>query len=135
LSLSIGGEIIERIGNDCPTENNLFRCPQCIKWCESFFLYVLCFRALRAHFLIQLRKFSLCIHCLKKKKVADFIKKIVYFQHLIKIKFVGGKFLKFWSSINLPWGHVKSHKKLGPIGSPVLTFIGYKQTSKVYIYI
>ena len=26
--------------------------------------------------------------------------------------------------------HVRSHKKLGPIGSAVLTFIGYKQTDK-----
>ena len=28
--------------------------------------------------------------------------------------FVGGKFLKFWSSITLSWGHVKSHTKFWP---------------------
>jgi len=36
------------------------------------------------------------------------------------------KFLKFWSFINLPWGH----ENLGPICSSVLSFIGYKQTDK-----
>ena len=36
----------------------------------------------------------------------------------------------FLPSINLHWDHVSSHKNLGPIGSAVLTLIGYKQTSK-----
>ena len=27
-------------------------------------------------------------------------------------------------------GHIKSYTKFGPIGSAVLTFIGYKQTNK-----
>ena len=33
--------------------------------------------------------------------------------------------------MNLPCGHVMSHKKkLGPIGSSVFTFIGYKQPNR-----
>ena len=40
-----------------------------------------------------------------------------YFQ---KSNFV--KFLKIWSFINLPWGHVMSPQNLGPIGSAVLKF-------------
>ena len=42
------------------------------------------------------------------------------FHNLKKSNFDGGKFLKIWSSINLPWGHARA----------VLTFIGYKQTEK-----
>jgi len=34
---------------------------------------------------------------------------------------------------NLPSRHTKSQHILGPIGSAVLTFIWYKQTSQVYI--
>ena len=34
--------------------------------------------------------------------------------------------MKIRSSLNLPRGHMRSHKKFGPIGSTVLTFIGYK---------
>ena len=36
------------------------------------------------------------------------------FQNFQKSNFDGGKFLKIRSSINLPWGHVMSHKKFGP---------------------
>ena len=32
----------------------------------------------------------------------------------MKSNFVGGKFLKFWSFINLPWGQARSNKKFGP---------------------
>ena len=38
--------------------------------------------------------------------------------------------MKFCSFINLPWGSVRSQKNLGPIGSAILTFIGYKQTNR-----
>ena len=41
------------------------------------------------------------------------------------------KFLKIQSYINLPCGH----KNLGPIGSAILTFIGYKQTNRQAKYI
>jgi len=53
----------------------------------------------------------------------------------------------FWTqifaiSLNLPWSHVRSNKKLGWIGLVVLTFIGYKRKNKtqtnkpgIYIYI
>ena len=34
------------------------------------------------------------------------------------------------SYINLPFDHVRFGKKLGPIRSAVLTFIGYKQTNR-----
>ena len=30
--------------------------------------------------------------------------------------------------MNVPWGHVRSQTKFGPIGSAVLTFKGYKRT-------
>ena len=36
------------------------------------------------------------------------------FQNFQISNFDGGKFLKIWSSINLPWDHVMSHKKFGP---------------------
>ena len=52
------------------------------------------------------------------------------FQTLMKIEF-----LKFWSFINLPWGHWGPIQIFSPIGSAVLTFIGYKQTDKQSIYI
>ena len=38
--------------------------------------------------------------------------------------------MKILTSINLPWGHARSHKNVGPIGLAVLTFIGYKHTDK-----
>ncbi len=55
-------------------------------------------------------------------------KNFVDFQNYQKSNIVRSKFKKIQSYKNLPWGHVRSHKKLGPIGSVVLTFIGYKQT-------
>ena len=71
------------------------------------------------------------------KNFADFIKRFRGFSKFSKLLFVRGKFLKIQSSINHPWCHVRSHKKLGPIGLAVLTFIGFKQTNtqtnKVYI--
>ena len=76
----------------------------------------------------------------KPKKFRGFKKKFV---DLKKYNFDEGKFLKIRSFLNLPWDHARSHKNLGPIGSAVLTSIGYKrtdrqtnrQTSKVHIYI
>ena len=56
---------------------------------------------------------------------------LYYFQILWQSNFVRGKNLKFSTSINLPWGHVKfPQKNLGPISPAVLTFNGYKQTKK-----
>ena len=52
----------------------------------------------------------------EQKKFADFSKL--------------NEFLKFWWSINLSWGHVRSHAKFNPIGSAILTFIGYKQRNE-----
>ena len=37
--------------------------------------------------------------------------------------------MKIRSSKNHPWEHVRSTKNVGPIGSTVLAFIGYKQTN------
>ena len=47
-----------------------------------------------------------------------------------KSNFFRDIFLKIRSSKNIPWNHSRSHKKLGPISSAVLTYIGYtnKQT-------
>ena len=53
-----------------------------------------------------------CEHFLKQKtkKILQIKKKeIVDFQNFQK-----GKFLKIGSSINLPWGRVRSHTKFGP---------------------
>ena len=36
------------------------------------------------------------------------------FQNFQKSNFDGGKFLKIWSLINLPWGHARFHKNCGP---------------------
>ena len=36
------------------------------------------------------------------------------FHNFQKSNFVGGNFLKIRSSINLPWGHARLHKKFGP---------------------
>jgi len=136
LSLSIGGEIIERIGNDCPTENNLFRCPQCIKWCESFFLYVLCFRALRAHFLIQLRKFSLCIHCLKKKKSCGFYKKNRVFSTFNKNKVCWRQIFEILIIYKPSLGTCEVPQKIGPDRFTRFD-VYWIQTDKqsIYIYI
>ena len=44
--------------------------------------------------------------------------------------------MKIRSSINIPWGNARSHKKtVGPFGSAVLTLIGYKQTDRQAKYI
>ena len=52
------------------------------------------------------------------RKYKYFVWKKKFFSWIIKIfwksEFFGGKFDKFWSSINLSWGHVRSHKKIGP---------------------
>ena len=37
-----------------------------------------------------------------------------HFQNFIKIKTLKHKFFKFWSFINLPWGHVRSNTKFRP---------------------
>ena len=44
--------------------------------------------------------------------------------------FVGGKFLKFLSSITFPGVMRGPLKNLDPISSVAFTFIGYKQTKK-----
>ena len=51
-------------------------------------------------------------------------------KNFTKLKTFKTHFLKFLSFVNLPCGHVMSYKKFGPIGSAVLTFIGYKQTNR-----
>jgi len=53
----------------------------------------------------------------EKKLFADFKKKIADFQEFnlfYKLKTFKTHFLKFLSFINLPCGHVMSHKKFGP---------------------
>ena len=50
----------------------------------------------------------------KKQNLADFKKSFVDFQNCQKSNFDGGKFLKTRSTINLPWGHARLHKKFGP---------------------
>ena len=42
-----------------------------------------------------------------------------------------------YCNLEHPWGHARSHKKMGPISFAVFTFIGYKQTCRqtIKIYI
>ena len=56
---------------------------------------------------------------------------------LRKSKFVGDKFLQFWASINLPWGHVNYHIKFRPdrfIRSDIYWRQTNKQTDKQSMY-
>ena len=49
------------------------------------------------------------------KYIKDFIAKFRWFSiFLWKSNFVLGQFLQFWSSMNLSWGHVRSHTKFSP---------------------
>ena len=69
------------------------------------------------------------VHIVKQKQTKNFAD----IQNFQKSYFGRGKFLKIRSSISC--GHVKSQKNLGPIGSAVLTFIGFKQTDRQAKYI
>lgn len=51
-------------------------------------------------------------------------------QNFQKSNLVGGKLLIIWLSINLPSGHVRSHKQFGPDRLTVLPFKGQKQTNR-----
>ena len=76
---------------------------------------------------------SLHTHCKTKTKqnFADFIKKnFVNSPNFQKSNFVRGRFLKNRSSINLPWGHARSHKKLGP---DRYIYLAYRAPSSVFI--
>ena len=76
---------------------------------------------------------SLYTHCKTKTKqnFADFIKKnFVNSPNFQKSNFVRGRFLKNRSSINLPWGHARSHKKLGP---DRYIYLAYRAPSSVFI--
>ena len=55
---------------------------------------------------------TLCTIKNKNKKVRGF-KKNAHFPKVSKIKKNWHKFLSFWASINLPWGHLWSHTKFG----------------------
>ena len=96
----------------------------------SIIIYIYyAFRMLHAIFYFNCEHFLFCGLHIKQN--------FVVFQNL-KIESCYGKFLKNNSSINLPWGHMRSCRKLDPIGSAVLTLIWYKQTnrhqtSKVYM--
>ena len=88
----------------------------------------------------QLWTWSFCLHFkTKKKKILRIFKKefadFQEFKFLTKLKTFKTHFFTFVSFINLPCGHVMSQKNLGPIGSPILSFIGYKQTDKPNLYI
>ena len=54
----------------------------------------------------------------RRKKFRGLLKKnsriFKIFKNFTKIKTFKHKFLKFWSFIKLPWGHVMSYTKLGP---------------------
>ena len=56
------------------------------------------------------------------------------FENFRKSNFVRGKLLKIRSSINLPWGQTKFHKKFGPDRFSRLLDTN-KQTNKLNLYI
>ena len=70
----------------------------------------------------------------RRNKFCGFLKKNSrIFKNLnsfTKLKTLKKHLFLFLSFINLPCGHVMSHKKFGLIGTAVLTFIGYKQTNR-----
>ena len=69
----------------------------------------------------------------KNKKFRGFSKKkFVDFQNFQKSNFDGGKFLKIWSSINLPWGQRDPTKNLGPITSAVLTLNQKSENIRIF---
>jgi len=70
-------------------------------------------------------------YIVQQNNFMDLIKKIVDFHKLSKSNFVRGKFWKIRSTLVISWGHARL-KKLGPIGSAVLAFIGYKQAKYKY---
>ena len=55
------------------------------------------------------------------------------FQIRRKLKRFCCKFFKLWPSINFPGVLWDATTNFGPIGSAVLTFIGYRPTNKIYI--
>ena len=72
-------------------------------------------------------KFHLFVYIVKQnEKIRRFLQKnFVDFQNFLKFNedriLMRDKYLKLWSFINLPWGPCPT-KKLGPIGSAVLSF-------------
>ena len=90
------------------------------------------FRALRAH--LQLWTWFFCLHCKTKtnKNFKDFIKNsFVDFQNFLKIEFCYKQIFENSIIHNPSVGSREvPSKNLGPIGSAVLAFLGYKQTDK-----
>ena len=66
-----------------------------------------------------------------KKKFADFQE----FKFFYKIKNLHNTFFIFIIHKPSLWSHDVPQKNFGPIGSVVLTFIGYKQIDKPNLYI
>ena len=97
-----------------------------VMWCrcdiEWDMWYYYSFRALSSTFYFN------CVCIVKQKQKNNFV-------DIQKSNFAICKFLKIISFINLSWGHTRSHKKFGPIGSAVLACIGYKQTDRQAKYI
>ena len=75
---------------------------------------------------------NICVHCKTKTKqnFADLKKKFVDFQNFQKSNFVRGHFWKFDHTQTFPRDTRGPTKNLDPIGSAVLTCIGYKQANK-----
>ena len=76
----------------------------------------------------------------QRKKFADCNQKFRGFSWFLKIKFWLRQILKVCSSINLPWGHTRSHTKVWPdpfLRLDVYWIQTYRQTSflSVYLYI
>ena len=87
------------------------------------------------HLLFQLWTCSVCIHCKTKtnKKICGFKKNRGFLKIFKNRNLLEANFLKIRSSINLPWGHARFHKKYGPV--PFSRFFLYKQTDRQANYI
>jgi len=64
-----------------------------------------------------------------KEKNSRIFKNLIFFS---KLKTFKTRFFLILSFINLPCGHIKN---VGPIGSAVLTFIGYTEIDKPNLYL
>ena len=110
----------------------------CVVYTDPFYLisdlifdicYHQAFMALRVRLLNQLLIVALSgsiFSLYSKKRFTDFIIFFCGFSKFYKITRFEDNYLKFSATINLPWGHARSHIKFGPnFGLAVLTFNGY----------
>ena len=77
------------------------------------------------------KMFTICSHCtiIRQCMITLSLNKCPPLCYMNQ-KLLDIHFLKHCASINLPWGYVRSHTKLGPDRFSGLLFIGHKQTNR-----